>query len=48
MGRCRLGGYPRAIWFLGEIARFQTFALICLGFALGMFAMYVAVHVYKS
>ena len=36
------------MWFLGDIARFQTFALICLGFALGMFAMYVAVHVYKS
>ena len=39
-----LGG----LWFLGDIARFQTFALICSGFALGMFAMYIAVHVYKS
>ena len=36
------------MWFLGDIARFQTFALICLGFALGMIAMYIAVHVYKS
>jgi len=39
-----LGG----LWFLGDIARFQTFALICLGFALGMLAMYIAVHVYRS
>jgi peptidoglycan/LPS O-acetylase OafA/YrhL len=37
-----------ALWFLGDIARFQTFALVCLGFALGMLAMYIAVHVYKS
>ncbi len=36
------------LWFLGDIARFQTFALVCLGFALGMLAMYIAVHVYKS
>jgi hypothetical protein len=36
------------MWFLGDIARFQTFALVCLGFALGMFAMYIAMHVYKS
>ena len=36
------------MWFLGDIARFQTFALVCLGFALGMVAMYIAVHVYKS
>jgi amino acid transporter len=36
------------MWFLGDIARFQTFALVCLGFALGMLAMYIAVHVYKS
>jgi hypothetical protein len=36
------------LWFLGDIARFQTFALICMGFALGMLAMYIAVHVYKS
>jgi len=37
-----------AMWFLGDIARFQTFALICLGFALGMLAMYIGVHVYQS
>jgi peptidoglycan/LPS O-acetylase OafA/YrhL len=36
------------MWFLGDIARFQAFALVCLGFALGMLAMYIAVHVYKS
>ena len=36
------------MWFLGDIARFQTFALVFLGFALGMLAMYIAVHVYKS
>ena len=36
------------MWFLGDITRFQTFALVCLGFALGMLAMYIAVHVYKS
>jgi len=36
------------MWFLGNMARFQTFALVCLGFALGMLAMYIAVHVYKS
>jgi hypothetical protein len=36
------------MWFLGDIARFQTFALVCLGFALGMLAMYIAVHGYKS
>ena len=36
------------MWFSGDIARFQTFALVCLGFALGMIAMYIAVHVYQS
>ena len=36
------------MWFSGDIARFQTFALICFGFALGMLAMYIAVKVYKS
>lgn len=36
------------MWFLGDIARFQTFALVCLGFGLGMVAMYIAVHVYKT
>jgi hypothetical protein len=36
------------MWFMGNIARFQTFALVGFGFALGMFAMYIAVRVYKS
>ena len=36
------------LWFMGDIARFQSFALVCFGFALGMLAMYIAVHVYKS
>jgi hypothetical protein len=36
------------MWFLGDIARFQTFVWVCLGFALGMLAMYIAVHVYTS
>jgi hypothetical protein len=36
------------MWFLGDIARFQTFALVCLGFGLGMLAMYIAVQVYRS
>jgi hypothetical protein len=36
------------MWFLGDMARFQTFALVCLGFALGMLAMYIAMHVYKA
>jgi hypothetical protein len=36
------------MWFLGNITRFQMFALVCLGFALGMLAMYIATHVYKS
>ncbi len=35
-------------WFIGGPARFNTFALVCLGFALGMLAMYIAVHVYQS
>lgn len=35
------------VWSLGDIARFHTFALVCLGFVLGMLAMYIAVHLYK-
>ena len=35
-------------WFIGGPARLNTFALVCLGFALGMLAMYIAVHVYQS
>jgi hypothetical protein len=34
-------------WFVGGPARFSTFAFVGLGFALGMLAMYIAVHVYK-
>jgi hypothetical protein len=33
---------------LGDMARFQTFASVCGGFFIGMLAMYIAVHVYKS
>jgi len=36
------------MWILGDVVRFQTFALVCLGFALGMLAMYIAMHLYKS
>jgi hypothetical protein len=35
------------VWSLGDMARFQTFASVCGGFALGMLAMYIAVHLYK-
>jgi len=35
-------------WFIGGPARFNALALVCLGFALGMLAMYIAVHVYTS
>jgi hypothetical protein len=33
-------------WFW-DIARFDTFAIFCGGFFIGMIAMYVAVHLYK-
>jgi hypothetical protein len=36
-----------AAWFMGGEARFGTFALVCLEFAIGMRAMYMAVHVYR-
>jgi hypothetical protein len=35
------------MWLLGDVARFHTFSLVCLGFALGMLAMYIAVHLYR-
>jgi len=35
-----------AMWFVNP-AKFATFALICGGFALGMLAMYIAVHLYR-
>jgi hypothetical protein len=34
-------------WLRGGPTRFNTFALACGGFALGMLAMYIAVHVYR-
>ncbi|TSA45859.1 hypothetical protein D4R52_01685 [bacterium] len=34
-------------WFLNDMIRFQTFGLVCIGFALGMLAMYIAVHIYR-
>ena len=34
-------------WFIGSPAQFSTFARVGLGFALGMLAMYIAVHVYR-
>jgi uncharacterized membrane protein YdfJ with MMPL/SSD domain len=34
-------------WFIGGLAQFSNFALVCVGFALGMLSMYIAVHVYK-
>jgi hypothetical protein len=35
------------MWFLGDMARFQKFAFVGFGFALGMLAMYIAVHLYR-
>ena len=35
-------------WFIGGPASFNTLALVCIGYALGMLAMYIAVHIYKS
>jgi hypothetical protein len=35
-----------ATWFMDGGARFKTFALICSGFAIGMLAMYIAMHIY--
>jgi hypothetical protein len=36
------------MWFSGDMARFQTYSMVCYGFAIGMLAMYIAMHVYKS
>lgn len=33
--------------FLGHTAAFHTLLLVALGFALGMIAMWIAVHLYK-
>ena len=35
------------MWSLGDIARFHEVACVSAGFALGMLAMYIAVHLYK-
>ena len=34
-------------WFLGDKIRFQKFIYFFLAFALGMLAMYIAIHIYK-
>jgi hypothetical protein len=36
------------MWFSGDVARFQEFALVFYGFVIGMVAMFIAVHVYKT
>jgi Kef-type K+ transport system membrane component KefB len=36
------------MWFSGDMARFHEFALVFYGFVIGMVAMFIAVHVYKS
>ena len=33
--------------WLWDSARFNTFAIFCGGFFIGMLAMYIAVHLYK-
>lgn len=35
-------------WFIGGPARLDLVAMVCFGFAVGMLAMYIAVHVYNS
>jgi hypothetical protein len=35
-------------WFIGGLALFSIFAFVLVGFALGMLAMYIAVHVHKT
>jgi hypothetical protein len=34
-------------WLFDGGAHLKTLALVCGGFAIGMLAMYIAVHVYK-
>ncbi len=36
-----------AAWFINNGVRFKTFAQVCGGFAIGMLAMYLAMHVYR-
>lgn len=33
--------------YSGDPVRFQTFALLCAGFVLGMISMYIATKIYK-
>ncbi len=35
-------------WLIGGSERLNLLAMVCFGFAVGMLAMYIAVHVYKS
>jgi len=35
------------MWSTGNVVRFQILVILCLGFMLGMFAMYIATRVYK-
>lgn len=35
------------LWIFGTTDRLHTFAILGLGFALGMLAMYIAVHLYE-
>ena len=35
-------------WFVGGSTRLNLVAMVCFGFAVGMLAMYIAVHVYES
>ena len=35
-------------WFIGGSERLNLVAMVFFGFAVGMLAMYIAVHVYKS
>jgi hypothetical protein len=37
-----------AAWFTGDGARFRTLAIFCGGFFMGMLAMFIAMHIYKS
>jgi hypothetical protein len=37
-----------AVWFTGDGARFRTLAIFCGGFFMGMLAMFIAMHIYKS
>lgn len=36
-----------SMWFLDRTTSLHTLTLMCLGFALGMLAMYIAMHVYR-